>query len=350
VRSADVIVVGAGVIGLSLACELRRAGLSVIVLERHQPGREASWAAGGMIAWCEAGPHPAFHDLARASAEMYPAFLRTLQDESGVDVDFRGHGKIRFRTEGDDEVAALGRTLHEDELRQMEPGLEYRAPAVLLPEASVDPRQLVNALLKSALHLGAEVDSGAEVVQVETRDGRATGAITTKTQYFANTVVNCAGAWAGQLPPVDIPTRPVKGQILCLVRKPLAVRHNIYGLDIYLVPRSDGRVLVGATVENVGFDKRVEPDVLQRFHQTAAKLVPQLGEARIHDDWAGLRPGTPDGLPILGKTSLEGYFVATGHYRDGIMLAPITARLMTELIVGENCQTDIRAFSLARFQ
>jgi glycine oxidase len=350
VKNADVIVIGAGVIGLSLACDLRRAGHTVLVLEKHHPGREASWAAGGMIAWCEAGPHPAFRELAHTSAKMYPDFVHRLQDESAVNVDLRTEGKIRFRTEDDGDIAALGRPLTLAELKQMEPDLVYDAPAIFLPEMSVDPRQLVQALLNCALHLGVEVASGAEVVEVEATGGRVTGAITTKTTYSAAAIVNCAGAWAGHIPPINIPTRPIKGQMLCLVGKHPPLRHCIHGLSIYLVPRSDGRILVGATVEDVGFDKRVDPDVLQRFHQAAANLAPQFGQLRIHDDWAGLRPGTPDNLPILGPTTIEGYFVATGHYRDGIMLAPVTARLMTQMVEGRTSDLDVGPFSLARFQ
>lgn len=349
-KNADVIIVGAGVIGLSLACELRRAGSSVIVLEKHHPGREASWAAGGMIAWCEAGPHPILCDLAKRSALMYPAFVHTVQDESGLNVDFRREGKIRFFGDDEQEIATHGMPLKEEELKQLEPDLEYRAAATLLPEDSVDPRQLVDALLKCALHLGVEVASGAEVVKVETKGPRATGAVTTKTSYSGAAVVNCAGAWAGQISPIAIPTRPMKGQMLCLVGKNPSLRHVIQGLGVYIVPRSDGRILIGSTVEDAGFDKRVAPEVLQRLHQAAANLVPQLGQLLIHDDWAGLRPGTPDNLPILGRTSLAGYFAATGHYRDGILLAPVTAKLMTDVLLGRPLEADLSAFSLSRFQ
>jgi glycine oxidase len=349
VKQADVIVIGAGVIGLSLACELRRAGMAVIVLEKNQPGREASWAAGGTIAWCEAGPHPLFRDLARASAKMYPAFVHTLQDESGVNVDFRREGRIRFLDGESQELAAFGKPIGEKDLQTLEPELEYRAPAVLLPEDTVDPRQLVQALLKCALHLGVEVASGAEVQELRFEANKAAGVATTKTTYSAAAIVNCAGAWAGQIPPIAIPTRPIKGHMLCLVGKNISLRHVVHGLGVYVVPRSDGRIVIGSTVEDVGFDKRVHPDIVQRLHQSAANLVPKLGQLLIHDDWVGLRPGTPDGMPILEKTSVDGYFVATGHYRDGIMLAPITARLMTDIVLGRETKLDLSAFSLSRF-
>lgn len=349
-KHADVIIIGAGVIGLSLACELRRAGSSVLVLEKHQPGREASWAAGGMIAWSEAGPNPGFRDLAKTSAKMYPAFVQALQDESGVDVDFRRDGKIRFLDAVNRELAIEGKSLNAADIKELEPDLEYRGPAALIDEDSVDPRHLLHALLESALHLGVEVSSGAEVVHVEIENDRAIGAVTTKTRYSAATIVNCAGAWTAQIPPLRIPIQPVKGQMLSLVGKKPPLRHVIHGLDVYLIPRTDGRIVIGSTTEDAGFDKRVVPEVIQRMHQAAANLVPQLGELRIHEDWTGLRPCTPDKLPILGKTSLEGYLVATGHYRDGIMLAPVTAQIMKKLIWNELPESDFDVFSLARFQ
>src|SRR4051794_2365236 len=182
-KHADVIIIGAGIIGLSIACELRRAGSSVLVLEKHQPGREASWAAGGMIAWSEAGPNPSFRDLARTSARMYPAFVHALQDESGIDVDFRRDGKIRFLDVQDHELAMEGKSLNAADLKELEPDLEYCGPANFISEDSVDPRQLLQALIKSALHLGVEVSSGAEVVNVELENNRAIGVVTTKTRY-----------------------------------------------------------------------------------------------------------------------------------------------------------------------
>jgi glycine oxidase len=183
-------------------------------------------------------------------------------------------------------------------------------------------------------------------------------------------VVNCAGAWSGQLSGIaTIPTRPVKGHMLDIIpaqqlaphtttsgsgegvaRKAAALlRHVVRSADVYLVPRSDGRIVIGSTVEDVGYDKRVVIGTIQRLHQAAANLVPELGEARIHESWTGLRPGSPDGLPILGATAIPGYFVATGHYRDGILLAPITAQVMAQLIAGQKPDCDLLPFSPSRF-
>jgi glycine oxidase len=350
VHTADVVIIGGGVIGLSLAVELRRGGAVVTVLERSRPGHEASWAAGGMIAHCEAGPHPVFRQLAKMSAAMYPAFVHTLEDESGMNVDLRREGTIRFFDDDDVRPAEEGKVISPEELRELEPEVTYSAPARLLPELCVDPRHLVDALLKTALHLGVNIASGAEVTHLQIEDGRAVGAVTTKSRYAGAAIVNCGGAWAGQFSPVPIPIRPIKGQMLVLVtqQKDL-LRHVIHGNGVYVIPRRDGRLVVGSTLEDVGFDKRVDPETIQSMHQAAAILVPPIGEARLLEDWAGLRPCTPDKLPVIGKTFVEGYFVATGHYRDGIMLAPITARLMSQIVKGEDPEVNIAAFTPARF-
>ena len=171
----------------------------------------------------------------------------------------------------------------------------------------------------------------------------------------ATAVVNCAGAWASQIKPLGLPTRPVKGQMVCLV--PLAanqhagplIQHVVRTPEVYIVPRSDGRMLLGSTVEEAGYDKRVDPDTVKRLQQAAARVVPEIAQMRLHDAWAGLRPGSPDGLPILGLTSLPRYYAATGHYRDGIMLAPVTALVMSQLIAGREPEFDLKAFSPLRF-
>jgi len=162
--------------------------------------------------------------------------------------------------------------------------------------------------------------------------------------------VNCAGAWSGQIAPHAFPTRPVKGQIVCLAMPWRSLlKHVVRAPEAYLIPRSDGRLLVGATVEETGFDKRTDADTIQRLHYAALALVPDLRNAKILESWAGLRPGTPDGLPILGATDTPGYYVATGHFRDGILLAPITAEVMTAVIEGRSPEHDLRPFSPARF-
>jgi glycine/D-amino acid oxidase-like deaminating enzyme len=204
------------------------------------------------------------------------------------------------------------------------------------------------AAVKAAKHREVDISSGSEVQEVLVENGRAAGVKTEKTSYASAIVVNCAGAWAGQIPPFQFPVKPVKGQMLAVVGGP-TLKHVIRGEDVYLVPRKDAKIVIGSTLENAGFDKRVNVDTIERLFRAAADLVPELGRARQHEAWAALRPGTPDELPILGETAITGYFVATGHYRDGILLAPATAEAVGDLIARRECGYDLTAFRPSRF-
>jgi len=365
VKSYDAIIVGAGIIGLSLAIELRKRGLRVLVVEKGEPGREASWAAGGMLADCGLEIPSALQELATASARMYPEFVHELQDESGLKIDLRAQGTLLFESDaagvgtgGQADKSVLptqgsrARVLRSAAVSEFEPSLilKDRDP-LFLEERCVDPRDLTAAAFAAARHRMVDFSSGDRVLAVESADGRACGVRTSKTKFSAAAVVNCAGAWAGQIGPHPFPTRPVKGQMLCVAMpEKNLVRHVVRTPEVYLIPRSDGRLLIGATQEEAGFDKQTVPDTLQRLRAAALKLVPRLAEARILEAWAGLRPGTPDALPILGETGTPGYFVATGHFRDGILLAPVTATVVAECLVGERFSFDIAPFSAGRFQ
>ena len=214
----------------------------------------------------------------------------------------------------------------------------------------MDPRALSSAATKAAKNLGVDFSSGDPVTAVNLSDGQVSGVTIPKLFFPGAKVVNCAGAWSGQIGPHAFPVRPVKGQMLCLAMPSRTfLKHVIRSPGAYLIPRSDGRLLVGATVEEAGFDKRTDPDTIQRLHRAALELVPKLRDAKILEDWAGLRPGTPDGLPLLGATETPGYYVATGHFRDGILLAPITAELMCAMIEGSRPELDLDACSPSRF-
>jgi glycine oxidase len=357
VKTWDVIIIGGGIIGLSLAIALRKRGATILVVERGEPGREASHAAGGMLVDCPLETPAVLQPLATASARMYPEFAYDLEVESGVKVDLRDHGAIVFPREDETpgwkeawrtSIAVPART------RELEPRISSRSTsAFLLKERSIDPRALTTAALKTAKNRAVDFSSGDKVTAINLSNGRVSGVTTAKTSFLSSKVVNCAGAWAGQIPCAEarpFPTRPVKGQMLCLVMPERnLLTHVIRSPGVYLIPRSDGRLLVGTTVEEAGFDKRTDPATIQRLHQAALKLVPKLKDARILEDWAGLRPGTPDNLPILGPTAIPGYYSATGHFRDGILLTPITAQVIADVIEGGPPQFDLSPFSPSRF-
>ena len=349
VKTHDAIVIGAGVIGLSLALALRKRGLSVLVIERGEPGREASHAAAGMLVRTASEFPPPLQPLAAASAGLYPEFVRELQDESNLRIDFREQGTVLISARNDfphparlialEELAAL-----ELELRSAVAGLF----TAFVSESSVDPRTLMHALIQAAKNRGADIASGSQAESVLIENGRATGVRTNKTSYPSDIVVNCTGAWAGQLPPYTLPVRPVKGQMLAVVGGP-DLKHVVRTDDVYLVPRSDGRIVIGSTLEDAGFNKQTEVDTIERLLRSAARFVPALSNARQHEAWAGLRPGTPDNLPVLGATPTPGYFLATGHYRDGILLAPVTAAALAALICETPCAYDLAPFNCSRF-
>jgi glycine oxidase len=351
VKNWDVIVIGGGIIGLSLSIELRKRNATVLVVERGEPGREASHAAGGMLVDFPLETLAPLQPLATASARMYPEFAYELESESGMKVDLRDQGAILFPSTVDSSQAALQAAPLPAPLCELEPALaDCNRPAFYLQERCVDPRALTAAALQAAKRRGVDISSGEEVTAVNVSNRQVTGVITTKTSFHAPKVVNCAGAWSGQIAPHAFPTRPVKGQMLYLaspVRNLL--KHVIRSPEAYLIPRSDGRILVGTTVEEAGFDKRTDVAAIQRLLRAAIAHVPELRNAKILEDWAGLRPGTPDALPILGATATPGYYVATGHFRDGILLAPITAQVMAEVITGTACTYDLKPFSPGRF-
>jgi len=308
-----------------------------------------------MLANCDPHTPTVLRPLANASAEMYPDFIRELERGTGESADLRDVGTIAWFERTAQPESPPARHLSDTEVSHMEAALRPREGAWFLPERSVDPRGLGRALTKAAKRGGVDFVTGSPVTEVFALAGRAAGVRTSHATYSSGVVVNCAGAWAGQVQPAEIPTRPIKGQMVCLVPRsdvphatPL-IEHVVRTPEVYIIPRSDGRVLLGATVEEAGFDKRVDPEVIRKLYHAGVDTAPAVSLMRIHDAWAGLRPASPDGLPILGETMLPSYYAATGHFRDGILLAPITAHLMTQLITGCTTDFDLRPFSPLRF-
>ncbi len=340
-KSPDVVIAGAGIIGLSLALELSKYGARVIILERDAPGQEASSAAAGMLAASDPETPYVLQSLARESARLYPEFVNMVERASGIKTDFRQHGTIAIGQvhNAPPEYRAISR----EELSRLEPSLRSRSlPVYLVQEGSVDPVLLVRAAVKAAELAGIEIFG-----QTEFRTGQASprgiAVLTSHGTIQCKMLVNCCGAWSGA------PVRPRKGQMLYLEpHDPELIQHVVRAPDAYIVPRSSGKILIGATVEDVGFDKTVEEETIERLKHAASKYLPELADAKITSSWAGLRPGTPDDLPIMGQTE-AGIFIASGHYRNGILLAPATAKLMANLMMGRQPASDLTPFSPFRF-
>ena len=348
-NAPDVIIAGAGIIGVSIALELGERGARVLVLDRGEPGQEASSAAAGMLAPSHPETPAGLRPLAVASAGLYPAYVERLENLSQTQVDFRRRGTITLLEGSLLEGHALPseyRRLAPAEIQNLEPALQAgERQAFFVQDDSIDPALLMQAALRAASKAGIEVRGHSNVRAIRARSSSNDVEIETNAGRFAaRAVVDCRGAWAG--PPV----KPRKGQLLYL--QPQCgglLEHVINAFDVYMVPRSSGKILVGATVEDVGFDKTVEAATIDRLHRAAAALVPELGSAKVAAAWAGLRPGSPDDLPILGPAEAQGCFIATGHFRNGILLAPVTAKIMANLALGQPAGWDISAFSPARF-
>jgi len=342
VKTWDVIIAGAGIIGISAALELRERGAQVLVLDKAEPGREASSAAAGMLAAADPETPLALRPLAVASARLFPDYVRKLVGASGIAVDFRRQGAIAL-LEGSS-LPSEYRRLSSEELSRIEPALQAGEHApFFVQEDSVDPKLLMQAALQAARTGGVEVRGHTSVQELHPQ-GAQVEVLTSAGSYAASAVVNCQGAWSGA------PVKPRKGQMLYLRPKQTGLlEHVVRAPEIYLVPRSSGKILAGATVEDVGFDKDVQPEIIQELHSVAARYLPELARADVTESWAGLRPGSPDDLPLIGPTEVPGIFVASGHFRNGILLAPITAQIVADLVTGKAMSTNISAFSPERF-
>jgi glycine oxidase len=342
VKSWDVIIAGAGIIGVSLALELRQRGANVLVLDRAEPGSEASSAAAGMLAAADPETPEALRPLAMESARMFATFVQKVESAAGMQVDFRRVGAIALMP-GNTALDEY-RRLSAVELQLLEPSIQPAGhSAHLVREDSVDPNLLMRAALAAARTLGVEIRGHTAVTEMRA-GGDAMEVLTHGDTFSAAAVIDCRGAWFGA------PVRPRKGQMLYVLPQATLLQHALRMPEVYIVPRSSGKILIGATVENVGFDKSVDQSTISQLLNKAAKYLPELASAPITQSWAGLRPGTPDDLPILGPTDRRHVFAATGHFRNGILLAPVTAQIMADLVQGRPSSLNIRAFSPNRFR
>jgi glycine oxidase len=366
----DVIVIGGGIIGGSIGWELARRGAHPLILDSQTQPQEASWAAAGML---QTAPDSAevipLVPLGRASLALYPQFVAEVEEDSGRKVSLRRHGalEVMFSADAERELSTLvalhhglglsAEPLSLEDAWALEPALNRGARAAMLmpDEGAVDNRTLSSAVVEAAQKRGAEFLGGAEVTSIEIRGGRVKSVVTRGgTRYAAAQVVLAAGCYSSRLEETRryAPTRPVRGQMVAVQSSGPKLTRVVRSSRGYISPCDDEQpqwLVTGSTLEHVGYEKRVTPGGLSRVLDAAQELVPALAEAEIVETWCGLRPDTPDHLPILGPTDVEGLIIATGHYRNGILLTPITAKLISEWILDHSVSFDWEVFSPLRF-
>jgi glycine oxidase len=368
-NAADVAIVGGGVMGCAIALRLAQRGLSVTVVERGIPGAEASSAAAGILGpqWEAEGAGPLL-DLGLRSRALYPSFAAELRELSGIDIGFAKAGllEVAFDEAGAEALAARwtwqrgrglrGEMLEAGQVHAVEPhlGAAVRAGLRLPDEGHVNARALARALSQAAAIAGARFLQGRYVRRVVTAGNRVAGVELDGETLPARTVVIAAGSWSslvegGGVPPPTV--RPARGQMVAIEMRPPLFRHIIaaHGRG-YLVPRLDGTVLAGSTLEMVGYRKEVTVAGLSDILAMVRALIPDLDQAAVVETWSNFRPYTEDHLPVLGRTGVDGLVLATGHYRYGILLTPITAQLITELVTSGTTTVDLSPFSVARFR
>lgn len=368
-RTSEVVVVGGGVIGLSLAYELAGGGWRVQLLERGQLGREASWAGAGILPPAgRIASNDSYHELARLSDELYPIWSAQLREQTGIDNGFRRCGGVYLaRNDADaDELRRLAAQWRErgvvaepldaQALAAREPSLSPGEPVLaahwLPEEAQVrNPRHL-KALAAGCAQRGVEICTGTSVEDFVVRDGRVREIVTSSGTIATANLCVTSGPWTKTLLArmrIELGIRPVRGQMALLSSPRPLIRAVINEGRRYLVPRPDGRVLVGSTEEDAGFDKRTTAEAVAGLLNFAVSLVPALADFSIEQCWAGLRPGTRDDLPYLGKLpGLENAYVAAGHFRGGLHLSPATAVVMARLMRGEPLGVDLAPFRIER--
>jgi len=358
-KQSDVIVIGAGIVGLMTARELARAGALVRLYERGESGREATYAAGGILSpmppWDAPEPVSLMCDWSRA---RYSALVNELYNETDIDSEWIESGVLLFRPSLANEALAWGRrsgrrveVLDSEQIAELEPAAGRTwSQALYFPDiAQVRNHRLAKALATSVCKLGVELHEHDEVRGLHVQGQRVAGVETTDGTVYGGTVVLCAGAWSDNLLRPwggELAVRPVRGQMLWYEGEAGMLEHMLIDDTHYLIPRRDGVCIVGTTVEEVGFNKSTTMQAEAELQRAAARLCPQLQGRAPAGQWAGLRPGCADGVPRIGAHPLlEGLYVNAGHYRNGIVLAPASARLMCEIVRDEETSFDAAVYA-----
>jgi glycine oxidase len=360
----DVVIVGGGVMGCASALELAKAGAKVVVLERSVPGAEASSAAAGIIgAQVETKETDAGFDLARESRARYPAWAEELKNATGIDVGYRQCGVLHAAFDEESKTNVLREyawqekarlaveKVEREKLRALEPKLDPKVTFALhFPEdGQVDPPRLLRALYIAAAQAGASFRSGAYVRAVAAEAGAVRGVVLDDgSRVASNHVVLAAGSWSTLVEGVPLEpsaVRPVRGQMVELETREPALRRIVFGPRCYLVPREDGRILVGSTLEFVGYQREVTAGAIRDLLGAAIDLVPSLSDSVLGRTWSNFRPYSDRGRPLIGASEVRGLILATGHHRNGILLAPITAAIVRALALGEKPPLDVGTYA-----
>lgn len=365
-KRADVIIVGGGIIGCALAEELARRGRRILVIERGRIGAEASSAAAGILSAQMDVPKPGvFFDLCQAARRAYPAWTKRLEKESGQPVGFHRSGVLYLAASGSQErrmqVRADWQTKQglqverwsAAEVKRHEPAVDgrFRAAFHFPLEGQVDSALVMRALAEVCRKRKVELREEAKAERLVIRNGAVAGVVTAQGVFDAPVVVNTLGGWAGsERFPVKLPIEPARGQIISLVGPKRLFRRPIMTERAYIVQRGDGQLLLGSTIEHVGFDKALTVQGMHAILCGARKISSRLSECHYLDSWAGLRPYSRTRNPILGPTRIQGAYVAAGHFRHGILLAPVTATCMADLILRGRSAFDLALFSPQRLR
>jgi len=359
----DVLIIGGGIMGTSAAWELARHGVRCLVLERSVPGAEASSAAAGILgAQAEAHAPGPMTELCLASRARYAKFAATLSKETRIDVGYRECGVLRVGFERA-AISKLWRQaawqikrrlslerLATRELSALEPALSPKLSGGVrfAADSRVEPRALLRALHIAAIACGVRFQSGAFVRRVALEGGRAVGVVLDDgSELRAQNVLVAAGSWTSLIDGLGLPPGrviPARGQIIELELPTPPLSHVVFGPGAYLVPRDDGRLLIGSTLEFVGYEREVTAGAVRDLLLHATALVPALERAALRATWSNFRPYTKDELPLLGRTPIPGLFLSTGHYRNGILLAPISAEIVRAAVLGQRAPLAIEAF------